>query len=180
MRVTPMLRQTCSWPRPWAQYAFKDLMIHGILQFTLRIAFRCVLHRCESQDIRCWRLSLVFAYVMPISVTIIDVALDKFGLVLIGEKGGPTKLDLTSQGRGMQVAKPCTRILVKSGYAHNWQCKHHLLCAASIHTSFQECIGGSGQTVCVRGVVVNRFNDPSAGSPTETLLRLLLPLGGRV
>ena len=26
----------------------------------------------------------------------------------------------------------------------------------------------------------DRFNDPSAGSPTETLLRLLLPLGGRV
>ena len=24
------------------------------------------------------------------------------------------------------------------------------------------------------------FNDPSAGSPTETLLRLLLPLNGRV
>ena len=35
------------------QYAFKDSMIHGILQFTLRIAFRCVLHRCPSQDIRC-------------------------------------------------------------------------------------------------------------------------------
>ncbi len=29
-------------------------------------------------------------------------------------------------------------------------------------------------------LVVSRFNDPSAGSPTETLLRLLLPLGGRV
>lgn len=28
-------------------------MVHGILQFTPRIAFRCVLHRCESQDIRC-------------------------------------------------------------------------------------------------------------------------------
>ena len=28
--------------------------------------------------------------------------------------------------------------------------------------------------------VFDRFNDPSAGSPTETLLRLLLPLGGRV
>ena len=26
-------------------------MIHGILQFTLRIAFRCVLHRCGCQDI---------------------------------------------------------------------------------------------------------------------------------
>jgi hypothetical protein len=31
-------------------------MIHGILQFTLRIAFRCVLHRCESQEIRCLKL----------------------------------------------------------------------------------------------------------------------------
>jgi hypothetical protein len=29
-------------------------------------------------------------------------------------------------------------------------------------------------------VGIDRFNDPSAGSPTETLLRLLLPLGGRV
>ena len=28
-------------------------MIHGILQFTPSIAFRCVLHRCESRDIRC-------------------------------------------------------------------------------------------------------------------------------
>jgi hypothetical protein len=38
---------------PRAQLAFKDSMIRGILQFTLRIAFRCVLHRCKSQDIRC-------------------------------------------------------------------------------------------------------------------------------
>ena len=30
---------------PKAQYAFKVLMIHWILQFALRIAFRCVLHR---------------------------------------------------------------------------------------------------------------------------------------
>jgi hypothetical protein len=28
--------------------------------------------------------------------------------------------------------------------------------------------------------IVNSFNDPSAGSPTETLLRLLLPLEGLV
>ena len=38
---------------------------------------------------------------------------------------------------------------------------------------------------CARGTFgyqsgFDRFNDPSAGSPTETLLRLLLPLGGRV
>ena len=30
-----------------------------ILQFTLRIAFRCVLHRCESQEIRCQKLFFI-------------------------------------------------------------------------------------------------------------------------
>jgi len=40
------------------QGAFKDSMIHG-KQFTLRIAFRCVLHRCESQEIRCQKLFLL-------------------------------------------------------------------------------------------------------------------------
>ena len=35
------------------QCAFKDLMTHGILQFALRIAFRCVLHRCKNLDIHC-------------------------------------------------------------------------------------------------------------------------------
>lgn len=37
----------------WAQLAFKNSMIRGILQFTPSIAFRYVLHRCESRDIRC-------------------------------------------------------------------------------------------------------------------------------
>ncbi|KAK7365897.1 hypothetical protein VNO78_38912 [Psophocarpus tetragonolobus] len=36
-----------------AQLAFKDSMVHGILQFTPSIAFRYVLHRCKSRDIRC-------------------------------------------------------------------------------------------------------------------------------
>ena len=36
-----------------AQCAFKSLMIHEVLQFALRIAFRCVLHRCGIQDIHC-------------------------------------------------------------------------------------------------------------------------------
>ena len=41
-----------------AQLAFKDSMVHGILQFTPSIAFRYVLHRCESRDIRCRESSL--------------------------------------------------------------------------------------------------------------------------
>ena len=36
---------------PEQQFAFKDLMIHLILQFTLHIAFRGVLHRCSNQEI---------------------------------------------------------------------------------------------------------------------------------
>ncbi|MCB6590412.1 hypothetical protein LI294_24465, partial [bacterium 210702-DFI.5.13] len=47
------LKQACPLEYQGAQCAFKDSMIHGILQFTLRIAFRCVLHRCENQEIRC-------------------------------------------------------------------------------------------------------------------------------
>ena len=38
---------------PESQCAFKILMIHEVLQFALRIAFRCVLHRCGSLDIHC-------------------------------------------------------------------------------------------------------------------------------
>ena len=47
-------------PQREAQYAFKDLMTHGILQFALRIAFRCVLHRCKNLDIRCWKLFTIY------------------------------------------------------------------------------------------------------------------------
>eukprot|EP01018_Ginkgo_biloba_P023530 Gb_26263 [translate_table: standard] len=46
-------RQTCPRLRPRAQLAFKDSMIHGILQFTLSIVFRYILHHDESRDIRC-------------------------------------------------------------------------------------------------------------------------------
>jgi hypothetical protein len=59
-RTSPVLRGVCGHsdkhaPRKFleAQCAFKILMIHEVLQFALRIAFRCVLHRCGSLDIRC-------------------------------------------------------------------------------------------------------------------------------
>ena len=48
-----MPRQTCPRPRPRAQITFKNSMFHGIMQFTLSIAFRYVLHRNESEDICC-------------------------------------------------------------------------------------------------------------------------------
>ena len=46
------LDQVCSKREGSEQpFAFKDLMIHLILQFTLHIAFRGVLHRCENPEI---------------------------------------------------------------------------------------------------------------------------------
>ena len=57
MRDTQADVPSAEWLR--AQLAFKNSMIRGILQFTPSIAFRYVLHRCESRDIRC-RESFVF------------------------------------------------------------------------------------------------------------------------
>ena len=51
--VQMTLEQACPKECQRAQCAFKDSMIHGILQFTLLFAFRCVLHRCWNQEIRC-------------------------------------------------------------------------------------------------------------------------------
>ena len=51
MRDTQADVPSAEWLR--AQLAFKNSMIRGILQFTSSIAFRYVLHRCESLDIRC-------------------------------------------------------------------------------------------------------------------------------
>lgn len=53
IRLCATPRQTRPHSKPRAQLAFKDWMTHGILQFTLSIAFRYVLHRGEGRDIRC-------------------------------------------------------------------------------------------------------------------------------
>ena len=53
------LKQACFVEYHEAQGAFKDSMTHGILQFTLPIAFRCVLHRWENQEIRCRKLCYI-------------------------------------------------------------------------------------------------------------------------
>ena len=47
---------------PEQPFAFKDLMIHLILQFTLHIAFRGVLHRCANQEIHRWKVDFGFLF----------------------------------------------------------------------------------------------------------------------
>ena len=120
-------------------------MVHGILQFTLRIAFRCVLHRYESQDIRCTQLSLVGYSGQADCIS----TLDWFCLVLMLIETNLLTRRLTSPLR------------------------------LQVNAAITPRINGRPDSL-VHSVGIDRFNDPSAGSPTETLLRLLLPLGGRV
>uniref|UniRef100_A0A6N2MTU4 Senescence-associated protein n=1 Tax=Salix viminalis TaxID=40686 RepID=A0A6N2MTU4_SALVM len=115
--------------RPRAQLAFKDSMVHGILQFTPSIAFRYVLHRCESRDIRC-----------------------RESFRLSQKEGAP-------RHRGYEGGLLVLNFLGASRAGVRWRAV-------------------SGADASLHGT---RFdNDPSAGSPTETLLRLLLPLNDKV
>jgi hypothetical protein len=100
-----------------------------ILQFALRIAFRCVLHRHGNLDIHRWKFSFRFWMLYP---------------------------DL----RQMNVFYFYTRcVYIKKN-------KDFLSLYFSLQsTKFKVCF-------CV--------NDPSAGSPTDTLLRLLVVPNGRV
>ena len=127
---------TCWWTPSCA--AFKDSTTHGILQFTLRIAFRCVLHRCESQDIRCRELSLLDRRGVPVRSC-------------FRAEGFMGCRRRSAGGGGVSPPAPTGRFRVRRAKARKFS-----------------------------GISLIGFNDPSAGSPTETLLQLLLPLSGRV
>ena len=101
-------------------------------------------------------------------------------VVLVNRAGRPSRLHsllqicLVWSGWLEKLANPSSPVRVitglsrlrleRHGTAHRLVAKH--ACETDVYT--------------FTGVVIDRFNDPSAGSPTETLLRLLLPLGGRV
>jgi hypothetical protein len=136
--------QTGILSRKRVQCAFKDLMIHGILQFTLRIAFRCVLHRCESLEIRCQKLFIIINKFQ----TKIKRSLNYFGDLCARESKSPQR---------HYIAQVFIRILEKG-------------------------LGVSRKSLQTRPSPRNTqiFNDPTAGSPTVTLLRLLVPLNDQV
>jgi hypothetical protein len=122
------LKQVCPPEYQRAQCAFKNSMIHKILQFTLHIAFCCVLHRCENQEIRCW----------------------KFWIIIFNS------VQTINQLKSLKCLGPTPTCVVIRPKAKRY-----------IHR--------------IEFCQINGFvNDPSAGSPTETLLRLLLPLNDQV
>lgn len=155
---------SAGWLR--AQLAFKDSMVHGILQFTPSIAFCYVLHRCESRDIRCresfFRYSISGDARPPARHAadgcLTGSALRRCDPWRIPRRGfvGPAGRD-RSRADGAGGRGPDGR------------------------RSARPTVGSPGRRERVRGLLVAGFdNDPSAGSPTETLLRLLLPLNDKV
>ena len=121
-----------------------------IVQFALRIAFRCVLHRCRNLDIRCWN-----CLVIDIFQSCLTTDFDEVLLVI--------------------------------RFIFRYFCRKRLHRIRSILDK-RFVIGITKRT---KSTTVARFlfaifwfwyygNDPSAGSPTETLLRLHLPLNDEV
>ena len=144
-----------------AQLAFKDSMVHGILQFTPSIAFRYVLHRCESRDIRCRESCNVLYDLVPRpdpadregagTLVFMFLGADRAGVRCCAGGGLPVPprregLHPPARARGRRSAPSP---------------------AYDKHVRWSLCWAGFD-------------NDPSAGSPTETLLRLLLPLHDKV
>jgi hypothetical protein len=142
-------------------------MVHGILQFTPSIAFRYVLHRCKSRDIRC-RES--FSYMKDCvrqhhpkngrgRALFVQIFLGAF---CAGVRCSTSRRS-TSPGRA-----PCASAREgkkMEGEATGPRPAHP-----------------PREYIQVRGFSARQVfdNDPSAGSPTETLLRLLLPLNDKV
>ncbi len=127
-------------------------MVHGILQFTPSIAFRYVLHRCESRDIRC-RESFVFKE----------------------QRASPR----TIRERGARGGLPILVFLGAFRAGVRWPPKRARKRASRRGregASAPKCLKRVRGSFCCAGF----DNDPSAGSPTETLLRLLLPLNDKV
>ena len=133
-------------PEARPQFAFKDLMIHWILQFTLRIAFRCVLHRSENQEVHRWK---IWIYIHKTNKYLLEVIHIK---VLIKKtlRNEPNHL-----GPICCITKIFQIVSVIKYFVWLW------------YTNFK---------LDFTSRIVSNVNDPSAGSPTETLLRLLLPL----
>ncbi|PHT24976.1 hypothetical protein CQW23_35370 [Capsicum baccatum] len=138
-------------------------MVHGILQFTPSIAFRYVLHRCESRDIRC-RESFVFTEEARVPPT---HAAD-------GARGAGCRFEhsLALSAPGFVGRPPRAPGRARRGRGGGARAE----CRSTPPARAPRLLNAFAGSFCCAGF----DNDPSAGSPTETLLRLLLPLNDKV
>ncbi len=192
--VKPTLRQACSRPKPRAQFAFKDSMIHII---------------CNSHYVSHFA---AFFIDTGAKISVVESCL-RFEGCSVGVTGTAARLQMVSVKDRCRVCPSRSRgessAPRRSGRSapddraspHG---RHRLTLpigpkpdrpgtgaragggalGSPVGSTGRASSGTAPRTDAGRRVFawkgVDRCNDPSAGSPTETLLRLLLPLGGRV
>ena len=183
-RVEPTLRQACSRPRPRAQFAFKDSMIHIICNShyvshfaaffidtgaKISVVESCLWFLWRRRTLRARRARRL----QISSVT------DRLGLFPAGDPRESSAASTATSSLG--PAPPFPPIgRTGRGSGRTLERRPPLPFGRDRRRHERAATLQRGET----GVRVERWfdrcNDPSAGSPTETLLRLLLPLGGRV
>ena len=158
MKISRHWRRHAFRNNPKAQYTFKSLLVHGILQFTMLITLRCALHRCSSRDIRRWKLCFKerWSNERPPKET------------TFRHNVFYTEIAIASQQRRinpMLLHYPRTKAPERDSTLKRER-------APTPAQKLTKKFTVKWLDMCV--------NDPSAGSPTETLLRLLLPLSDKV
>ena len=140
-------------------------MVHGILQFTPSIAFRYVLHRCESRDIRCRE-----------SFRHIEDDVTNRTHTVSGTTGERSFIQVPWRNSRRCSVRPEGSAKRKRRSATRETSASREVGARSRETPRPRASERVLGSFCHAGF----DNDPSAGSPTETLLRLLLPLNDKV
>ena len=154
-------------------------MVRGILQFTPRIAFRYVLHRCESLDIRC-RESFGISVATSAARRPPEGAGARVHVYVFLGAYGAGKIQVRSSRRpaaAREGRRRGGRAQTPEGRASGGEGRGSRRRPARVPPPLRE---SGGSTVRGCAAAAGRDNDPSAGSPTETLLRLLLPLNDKV
>ena len=147
-----------------------------VLQFTLCHAFSCVLHRPPSQLIHCIMLFMLFRTSLKMREKKI-----KFHKAFPGRGMSTEPRSEPTQPRvdSLRAAAQFPTLPASSGrVAGTGSLRNARADKPSVQgTRSEERATRPSQSLLRE---LRTFNDPSAGSPTETLLRLLLPLNATV
>ena len=144
---------------PKAQCAFKLLLNHEILLLSMFITFCCTLHHHPSQGIQCWKLWWQTRQTHPKARKGHHEFWRHSDVQIHSHVGGLQRQQQQQQQQTSWLWPTSLNVYMETAKQHIHICVHDTKSLCSCH---------------------NCANDPSAGSPTETLLRLLLPLSDKV
>ncbi len=151
-----------------------------VLQFAWRIAFHCVLHRYGSQDIHCWKCFFVMFWPACINAYKCLVYKSKSHNihdwnVIESLKKGAEAPQVYTVSRDAKV-----ELSIHSPWRLKKKNSPFVIFSMPYYSSITPNKLGLTREWQDTDKLKGCGNDPSAGSPTETLLRLHLPLDDEV